>query len=328
MIPDAGITEAIRNVPEANLQERLRAEARRLRSAERATALKTFHSSLFSELSVTITDALNQRNISTALPMLIDSAPLLRASGHLREGESWLSQALQQPEAQEQPNVLLMRGYLALGQIRIALGEFEAALPPLRKSLSSSEKLTDQHASLIVSNHLALTCDKLGNYIEAQVLYQNAIQVAELARQRTTELHPSEFATNEADLCMLHTSLSASYLLSGDFQKASDAALKASSYHKGLTENRAIAAINRATALYCLEGPEAPVTAREALRLARDADAHHIILLANLFIPLLEPDSLLARQSAQNAAHALQEQGIGVPVRMEEVLKSRGLLPV
>ena len=85
MIPDIGITETIRNVPEANLQERLRAETRRLRGDERAVALETFRSHLFSELSITISDALGQHNISTALPMLIDSAPLLRASGYLRD---------------------------------------------------------------------------------------------------------------------------------------------------------------------------------------------------------------------------------------------------
>lgn len=312
MIPDLGIAEAIRKMPEANLQERLRAETRRLRSGERALALESFHSSLYTQLSITITEALSQGNIGAALPMLIDSTPLLRASGRAHEGALWLDQILQQPEAREQPRVLLLRGNLALGQLRIALGDFDGALLPLRKALSSSETLQDKHATIIVSNQLALTCDRLGRYTEAQALYHNA-------------LRGGSALVNEADLCMLQVSLSASYLLSGDYVKALTAAQEALSYPGGSKENLAFGRLNYATALIALHHPDAPEAIRETLPAATHAQEPALLLFAQLYQSFLETDVALAQKNASTTLLALQALNAPIPPLLLQLLQNRGL---
>lgn len=313
MIPDPGIAEAIHKLPEANLQERLRAQARHLRGGDRDKAIETFRTSLYSELATTITEAIAQENIGTALPMLIDSTPLLRASGRLSEGDLWLDQVLQHPESREQPRILLMRSHLALGQIRIALGDYERAIPPLRKALSISEALQDKHAAIIVSNQLALACDRLGRYTEAQVLYQNAIQVGQLT-------------DNEADLCMLHISLSASYLLAGDFAKANTAAKQALSYSGGSKENIAFGRMNEATALLALHHPDASDAVRAILPAATATQEPILILYAQLFQSFLETDAAQAQKSVAALVLALKQQGAALPPVLTQLLHHYGFL--
>lgn len=312
MVPDIGLAEAIQKVPEANLQERVRAEAQRLRSRERALALECFTSLLFQELSETLEEALDQGSIGAALPMLIDSAPLLRQSGHAREGARWLDRALQQPEAREQPHALLLRAYLALGQLRCALGDFMGAVPPLRRALSLSEQRADKHASVIVSNQLAVACDRLGRYTEAQTLYQNAIQVA-------------LSISHEADLCMLHASLSASYLLSNDPERALTVSQQALTFTHGSQENLAINALNRATAALLLELPEAPMAVAEALSYTDRASEPVLGLLAKLHLPLVELPAGSPPIDLPETLAKLRQYGVGIPLRIAELFQARGL---
>lgn len=303
----------MRNPVEAPLIERLRQEGKRLRSAEGADACAAFEEQLAEEFAHQVREALAQEDSQQALTLLIAASPLLRASRQLPQGLAWFKQALALPSTSALPKPLLLRANLALGQCLIASGDSEGALRPLRTALASSDTLQDRRASLVISNALATACDQLGRIVEAQVLYQNAIEIAEQL-------------SSEDDQCMLYVSLSASYLMSGRFPQAATAARQALSFRGSTPDNLALGALNFATASLALGEPEAAEAVQEALA-ATEATGNPVLILgAKLHQHLLEPDPLVARREAAATLAALEARGGVVPPVVTQLLRSRELL--
>lgn len=303
----------MRSPVETPLVERLRQEGKRLRGTEGASACATFEEQLAQEFSEQVTHSLNQGDAQNALTLLIAASPLLRASRQLPQGLQWFKQALALSTTTSLPRPLLLRANLALGQCLIASGDCEGALRPLRNALASSGALQDRRASLVISNSLATACDQLGRIVEAQVLYQNAIDIAEQL-------------SSEDDQCMLYVSLSASYLMSGRFPQAATAARRALAFTSSTPDNLALGALNLATASIALGEPDAPATVQTALRACEATGNATLELGAQLHQHLLEPDLAQARREVAATIVALEARGGVIPPVVAQLLKNRQLI--